>query len=462
MSTAAAGKQGHAARMTTRNAAFIGIGSMVGAGIFALIGEAGAYAGSALWISFVLAGGIALLQGYSFAKFGARYPSAGGFLEYLVHGFGNGHLTGMTAWLVFVVNAILTSLVAVSFGSYAAELFLGGGAPAVKLFAAAVIVVLTVVNARGVSAVEKAQDAIVWPLIGVLAGFAILGFLQINPALLAPSTYPPARDILSSVGLTFFAFLGFGIVSFTAGDLEDAPRSLPRAMYLALGVTMVLYVAVAVAVYGTLTPEEVQASGATALAKAAEPLLGQAGYTIMAVAALLATSSTVNAGLYPARGFSADLVTKGQFPPVLARQLLGGNVGLLVTAALTLLLALLFNLSAIANMGSAAALLLFLLVSIAHLRVIHQTGARRWLILLGALVTGATLVYFTVTTVAKERATMIALIVFILLSVGADLVWKWARDTRAAGGAGGAPSPPPAAESPPDELPGGLPGVKTP
>src|SRR6476469_7222199 len=91
--TPAAG--GTRARMSVRGAAFIGIGSMVGAGIFALLGEAGAYAGSALWISFLLAGGIALLQGYSFARFGARYPSSGGLMEYFARGFGNGHLTGM-------------------------------------------------------------------------------------------------------------------------------------------------------------------------------------------------------------------------------------------------------------------------------------------------------------------------------------------------------------------------------
>ena len=450
--------------MSVRAAAFIGIGSMVGAGIFALIGEAGAYAGSALWISFVLAGGIALLQGYSFAKFGARYPSSGGFVEYLVRGFGNGHLTGMTAWLVLAMNAIVSALVAVSFGSYAGALFFGDDTTAVRLFAAVLIVALTVVNARGVAAVEKAQDAIVWPLIAVLVGFAVLGLIQVQPALLAPSTYPPARDILSAVGLTFFAFLGFGIVSFTAGDLEDAPRGLPRAMYIALGVTLALYVAIALSVYGTLTPEEVQASGATALAKAAEPLLGQAGYTIMVIAALLATSSSVNAGLYPARGFCGNLAAKGQFPPVMAREIRGANVGLLVTAALTLALAVLFDLSAIANMGSAAALLVFLQVSIAHLRVVGETGAKRWLIVLGTVATAFTLVYFTVTTVAKDRATTIALVVFILLSVVADLVWKWARDRRAVQDAAIASDPSPAASAPAPavKLPvDGLPGAKT-
>src|SRR6476661_1528668 len=112
--------------LSVRQAAFIGVGAMVGAGIFALLGAAGAVAGAAVWISFLIAGAVAGLQGYSFAKFGARYPSAAGLFEYLRRGFGEGHLTGVTAWLTYVTNAIITAMVAVSFGSYAGALFAHG------------------------------------------------------------------------------------------------------------------------------------------------------------------------------------------------------------------------------------------------------------------------------------------------------------------------------------------------
>ena len=109
--------------MNVRQAAFIGVGAMVGAGIFSLLGAAGEVAGAAVWISFLIAGAIAMLQGYSFAKFGSRYPSAGGFLEYVRRGFGNGHLLGIVAWLLLAVNCIITAMVAVSFGSYASGAF---------------------------------------------------------------------------------------------------------------------------------------------------------------------------------------------------------------------------------------------------------------------------------------------------------------------------------------------------
>src|SRR3954468_4317256 len=105
--------------LSIRQAAFIGMGAMVGAGIFSLLGAGGELAGAAVWISFAIAGGVALLQGYSFAKLGARYPSAGGLLEYVARGWGQGHFTGVIAWLLLAVNAIITAMVAVSFGSYA-------------------------------------------------------------------------------------------------------------------------------------------------------------------------------------------------------------------------------------------------------------------------------------------------------------------------------------------------------
>ena len=115
--------------LTVRQAAFIGVGSMVGAGIFALLGAAGEVAGAAVWLSFLIAGVIAMLQGYSFAKFGARYPSGGGMLEYVAKGFGDGHFTGVTAWLTYAANAIVTAMVAVSFGSYASSMLTGGRTP---------------------------------------------------------------------------------------------------------------------------------------------------------------------------------------------------------------------------------------------------------------------------------------------------------------------------------------------
>ena len=285
--------------LSVRQAAFIGTGAMVGAGIFALLGAAGEVAGSAVWISFLLAGGVAALQGYSFSKLGARYPSAGGFLEYVVRGWGSGHFTGVIAWLLFAVNAIITAMVAVSFGSYASAA-VADNPDWTKLFAVLVVVVMAGLNVLGSQAVAKVQTLVVVVVIGILTVFSVATLANIDIDLLAVSGYPSVAQIVSSVALTFFAFLGFGVITFTAKDLADPQRQLPKAIYLALGIATVVYVAVALGVFGTLTVDEVIASGGTALAVAAEPALGSAGYWLMSVTALFATAGATNSGLYPA------------------------------------------------------------------------------------------------------------------------------------------------------------------
>jgi len=411
--------------LSVRQAAFIGVGAMVGAGIFALLGAAGEVAGAAVWLSFLLAGFVAVLQGYSFAKLGARYPSAGGFLEYVAKGTGNGHFTGITSWLTYLANAIVTAMVAVSFGSYAASTFDEGNEAWIKVFAALIIIVMTGVNVVGSRLVANAQTVIVYVVLTILSVFAVVTIVNMNPSLLAPSGYPPFRDIISSVALTFFAFLGFGIITFTAKDLARPSRQLPRAMYLALGIATVIYVAISLGVFGTLAVDKVISSGGTAIAVAAEPTLGRAGYWLMTVTALFATAGATNAGLYPAQGLSERLAETGQFPPLMARKL-GGRVstGLLVQAAVCLILALVFNLDAIASIGSAVALVIFTFVTAAHLRIRSETGASLPILVLAIVAAGAVLLTFVFTTLIHEPASIVTLLAILAISVGLDYVWK--------------------------------------
>ncbi|MBA2896947.1 APC family permease [Nonomuraea soli] len=419
--------------MNVRQAAFIGVGAMVGAGIFALLGAAGEVAGSAVWISFLLAGAIAALQGYSFAKLGARYPSAGGLLEYVAKGMGNGHVTGITAWLIYVANGIVTAMVAVSFGNYASSAFAGESKGWATAFAALIIIVMTLVNIVGSRLVVKAQTVIVYVVLAILVVFAVVTIASGSFSLLAPSGYPSVRDIVSSVALTFFAFLGFGIITFTAKDLPNPSRQLPRAMFLALGVATLIYVAIAIGVFSTLTVDEVIASGGTALAVAAEPTLGAAGYWLMTVTALFSTAGATNAGLYPAVGLSERLAETQQFPPVMAHKLGGrASVGLLVAAAVCLVLALFFNLDAIASIGSAVALLIFTFITVAHFRVRHETGASPLILSLAVGSAGLVLLTFIFTTLIHEPAAIVAIVVILVISIALDYGWK-RRHLRVAG-----------------------------
>lgn len=417
--------------MTVRQAAFIGVGAMVGAGIFSLLAPAGEVAGAAVWVAFLIAGFIAALQGYSFGRLGSAFPSGAGLIEYIERGFGDGHTSGIMAWLVFGSNMIVTAMVAVSFGGYASSLFAGDSAQWARLFALAIVVLMALVNIVGVGAVTKAQGLIVRVVIGILVLFSVVTLWNADWSLLAPSGYPSIRLIISSVALTFFAFLGFGVITFTAKDLGDPKRELPRAMYLALGIATAVYVAIALGVFGTLTVNEVVDAGATAVAEAARPALGDLGYTLMAVTALFATAGATNSGLYPAIGVSQDLAAKGLFPP-----LMGGTwgkvpVGLALMVLPTLVLVTFFDLSAIASLGSAIALMIFALVTAGHLRIRAQTGARAWVLALGLLTTLTTLVSFVVTTLVEEPLTLVTIGVLLAVAVALDAWWRHRRSTAA-------------------------------
>ena len=418
--------------MTVRGAAFLGIGAMVGAGIFALLGQAGAIAGSAVWVSFLAAGLVSLALGYAMAKMGTHYPSSGGLITYLIQGFGNGRVVGISAWLgYFAAIVIVCSMVAVAFGSYATSLFVGEGAGSGwdNVFTSAVVVAMAALSVVGSRVVDKAQSLIVIALLVVFAVFIAVTIFDIDFDLLAFSGYPSASDIVASVALTFFAYLGFSVITFAAGDLRNPARELPQAMYVALGVTTVLYLLISIGVFGTLTVEEAVGFGETAIAEAARPALGDAGFTMMAVAALLATASSVNATLYASGGLTSTLAETGQFPPFFGRgSRLGPHAGLLITAALVLIVSNVVDLSAIASVGSACSLVIFLLVGVSGYRLRAETGARGWVVAVAMAATAVVLVFFAVDTLRNAPETFAAIVAIAVLAVVLDLVWKRVRD----------------------------------
>ena len=183
--------------------------------------------------------------------------------------------------------------------------------------------------------------------------------------------------------------------------------------------------------FGTLTVEKVIASGGTALAVAAEPTLGRAGYWLMTVTALFATSGATNAGLFPAAGLCEEMASIGQFPPLLGHRYRGrAPAGLLLTAAIAIVLAAGFNLNAVASIGSAVALVVFTFITIGHFRVRADTGAQAWLLLLAIAGTTIVFVTFALTTLVHEPATIIVIGAILATSLGIDLWWKRVRDQQ--------------------------------
>jgi amino acid transporter len=408
---------------------------MIGAGIFSLLGEAGTIAGAAVWISFLVGGVVAGLLGYVCAKLGVRYPSSGGLVEYLVQGFGLGRLVGVTAWLGYIsAVVVVTAMVAVSFGGYAVSLFVGTGSHWSgwdNVFISALLVVMCLLNMVGAHAVAAAQVAIVTGVLAVFGVFIFVTVPKIDTSLLAFSGYPSAAKILASVALTFFAFLGFSVITFTAGDMKNPQRDLPRAMAGSLGITTLVYVLIAIGVFGTLTVGEVIGYGPTAIAEAARPSLGDAGFKIMAVAALLSTAGCTNGTLYASDNLTGSLAESGLFPAFFgAGGRLGRHAGLLITTGLVLIIANLATLGAIASVGSAVSMIVFLLVGLAGWRRRDDTGSNPAIVLASIALIGVVLAFFAVDTVRNAPETFVAMIGVGLVAIVLDAFFRRTSSTQ--------------------------------
>jgi amino acid transporter len=397
---------------------------MIGAGIFALLGEAGAVAGAAVWISFLFGGVVAGLLGYVCAKLGMRFPSSGGLITYLIQGFGKGRLVGIACWLGYIAAIVIVgAMVAVSFGGYATALFVGEHASGAwnNLFITVLILGMLAINLIGAKFVANAQSLIVVGVLGVFAVFIVVTLVNINPDLLAFSSYPSLSKIVASVALTFFAYLGFNVITFTAGDLRNPRHDLPLAMTYALGITSLVYVLIAVGVFGTLTTTEVIGHGETAIAEAARPALGDAGFTIMAIVALLSTAGCTNATLYASGNLTDQLAKEELFPEFFGEtSRLGRHAGLLITSALVLIIANLVDLSAIASVGSAVSLTVFLLVGIAGWRRRTDTNSNPVIVALAIAVIAIVLGFFAVDTVQTAPETFTAIILLGLVAIALD------------------------------------------
>lgn len=427
--------------LTLRGAIFLGVGAMVGAGIFALLGQAASVAGSAVWLSFLLAGSLSMALGYAMVKFGVRYPSSGGLVVYLLHGYRSRRVVGVAAWLGYLTAIVVVgAMVAVSFGDYAAALFLGDapGGPATKVFAAVLVVAATMLAMAGPRVLSRVQSLVLLLLLAVFAVFVVTTVGHLDLSLLSPSGYPGWSKIVASVALTFFAFLGFAVISFAGGDLADPEREMPRAMYGALAITGGLYMLIAFCVFGTLTVAQVVEYGPTAIAEASRVNLGDAGYRLMSVAALLATASPVIATLYASSGLTGSLVEADLFPPLFGpRGQLGRHGGLLLTGAFTVLFVTGLDLGALASVGSAVSLSVFVLVALGAFRMRGELHARAAPLLVAILGSATVLVGFAVDLWQDDRRSLWVALGLVALALAVNELWT--RRPHAAGRAVPAP-----------------------
>ncbi len=302
--------------MRLRDITMIGVGAMIGAGIFVLTGIAAGVAGPGLLLAFLLNGFVTLFAAAAYAELGSCFHDAGGGYLWVKTGLKDpqGFMSG---WMSWFAHAVACSLYALGFGAYFKEVLPLLGLPAIPLFglgvekwlAVAVVALFAYVNYRGASETGGAGNIVTTAKLAVLAvfiGFGIWATLQ-RPDWSARFTdnFLPhgLGHVFIAMGLTFIAFEGYEIIAQCSEEVRDPERSVPRAIFLSLLIVVPIYLLVGFAALGAVRTtgmapwEFLGLKKETALVEVAGQFFRGGGVMIL-VGGILSTMSALNATIY--------------------------------------------------------------------------------------------------------------------------------------------------------------------
>jgi len=292
-----------------------GVGLILGAGIYVLIGEAVGFAGDSVWIAFVLGSIVALFAGFSYAELSSIFPKAAAEYVFIKNAFKNNFFAFVIGWLTAITSIITAATVALGFGGYFVEFF---DVPII-ISAIGLLGILSLVNFIGIR--ESAWTNTIFTIIEAigLILIIIIGFTVVNPE---PVNYIESPSGFTGIAiafvLIFFAFIGFEDMANVAEEVRNPKKILPRAIILSVLISGVLYVLVSLAVVRVVNWEELATSSAP-IAMVAERGLGSGAHFLLSSIALFAITNTVLITLVAGSRIFYGMAKEKVFPSVLEK-----------------------------------------------------------------------------------------------------------------------------------------------
>ncbi|MEO8433128.1 MAG: amino acid permease [Acidobacteriota bacterium] len=368
----------------------IGVGAMIGAGIFVLTGIAAGVAGPALVLVFGLNGLVALLTAMAYAELGSAFHDAGGGYLWVKTALPapNGFLSG---WMSWFAHAVACSLYALGFGAYFSLVLAALGAPDLepglmsleKWLATIVVLVFSWINFRGASETGKAGNVVTVGKIVIIATFIGFGlWVMARSSGWHLAFQPFLRNgwggVFAAMGLTFIAFEGYEIIAQTSEEVENPKRNVPRAIFLSLLIVVPIYLLVAVVAVGAVkspagmaVTEYLGVQKETALVTAAGQFFAGGGVVIL-VGGLLSTLSALNATIYSSSRVAFAMARDANLPQLLARvhpKRATPYVAILFSAVLVVVMAVALPIEQVAAAADIMFLLLFVQVNVSLIRL---------------------------------------------------------------------------------------------
>lgn len=341
-------------------AAVYGIGIILGAGIYVLIGSAVGLAGNSVWLSFVIGAIISSFTGLSYAELSTMYPEAAAEYVYVKNAFKNQLLAFLTGWLIIFSGMVSIATVSLGFSSYFSALF---GSP--KLLAAIVLVILlSVLNFVGIKQSSRVNILFTAIEIGGLLLVIILGFGEFGNV--NYFEVPSVSGVFAAAALVFFAYLGFEDIVNIAEETKEPSKNIPRALIISIVFTTVFYVLVALAVVNLASWETLGAVDAP-LAYAVSTVLGSNGFSLLSYVALFATANTVLISLIVGSRMIYGMAKDAAFPNILSK--IHGKtktpwIAILCMMLLSVVFIFLENVDLVANLTSLGVFFTFALVNL--------------------------------------------------------------------------------------------------
>ncbi|MEZ5841463.1 MAG: APC family permease [Hyphomicrobiales bacterium] len=373
----------------------IGIGGMIGGGIFAVLGLAISIAGHAVALTLAGGGVIALLTGLSYAHLGLAFRDDGGSFTYIEKAFAAPAIAGLAGWLLVAGYVGTLALYANAFGAYGGTLLGAAGSPLLAGgLSALVLLAFLAINLAGAKASGGVELGVVGIKLAILAVFALVGMKGLDPAHFAPLLDKGLAAPLVAVALIFVAYEGFELIPNAIDEMAAPERNLRRAIVIAILVTTAIYVVVAVVALGNLTADEIAGNEEYVLAVAARPTLGEAGFVLISVAALFSTASAINATLFGAARLAMVMGRERALPGIFSmreRNRPVPFVAIIALAGLALGFTLAAPLATISTFASATFLVIFAAVNFAALKLAGRIGINRAIPLAGGVLASASL-----------------------------------------------------------------------
>lgn len=396
----------------------LGTGVMIGAGIFALVGQVAELAGG--WVPWAFFAGavVVAFSSYSYIRYSATNPSAGGIAMLLKAAYGPGVVAGSFSLFMYVSMILAESLLGRTFGTYLLRPFGMQDSPlwvpVLAVTAIATAALVNLVSNRWVerSATVTAAIKIIGIAVLALAGILAAGLSSLRRLFTAADRTPPDAGwlgFLAGVTLCILAYKGFTTITNQGADLRDPKRNIGRSIVIAIGLCTVLYLLITVAVTGSLTVPQIVEARDYALAEAAEPTFGSWGVRLTVVIAVVATLSGLVASLFSVSRLYDMLRDMGQAPGLPGKE---GHQSLFITVGLAIVMAAFFDLSQIAALGA----ILYLAMDIAihwgitrHLK--NEVEAKVWIPWVAIVLDVAVLVPFTVLKAQSDPFTVVITVV---------------------------------------------------